>query len=106
MITLFVYLVTLAILTYGFKKHKFNCKVSVMEMNFRKFNVLAVTFLLAILELACIISLVIDLFIDDNHNVELSLIVLNSIILGYYLIKHKSNIRYYYVQLKKIGRKK
>lgn len=106
MITLFVYLLTFAFLTYAFKKHKFNCKVAVMEMNFNKFNVLAVTFLLAILELACIICLVIDLFIDDNHSVEVSLVVLNTIILGYYLIKHKSNIRYYYSQLKKIGRRK
>ena len=106
MITLFVYLITLAILTYGFKKHKFNCKVAVMEMNFRKFNVLAVTFLLAILELACIISLVIDLFIDNNYSVEVLLVALNTIVLGYYLIKHKSNIRYYYSQLKKIGRRK
>lgn len=77
-----------------------------MKMNLNKFNVLTVTFLLAILELACIISLVIDLFIDDNHNVEISLVALNTIVLGYYLFKHKSNFRFYYCQLKKIGRKK
>lgn len=77
-----------------------------MKMNLNKFNVLTVTFLLAILELACIISLVIDLFIDDNHNVEISLVALNTIILGYYLYKHKSNVRCYFCQLKKIGSKK
>lgn len=77
-----------------------------MENNFNKFTILAVTFLLAILELAFIISLVIDLFVDDNHDLEIYLFTLNTIILYYYLIKHKSVIRYYYVQLKKIGRKK
>lgn len=106
MSSIIVYVITLLALTYAFKQHKGGCKVAVMEMNYDKFNVLAVTFLFAILELACIICLVIDFIIDDYHSLEISLFVLNTVILLYYLTKHKSNLRYYYSQLKKIGKNK
>lgn len=77
-----------------------------MKMNFNKFNALVIIFLFVTLELACIVSLTIDLFIYEDHNLAIPLFVLNTIILGYYLIKYRYVIKYYYIQLKKIGRRK
>lgn len=101
MLSLIIYIITFILLRIIFNKHKSQCKVLVMEMNFEKFNALAVIFLFFVLEIVCVVILFIDSVYDNNHKIELTTFALNSLALSYYVNKHKSNICYYYRQLKK-----
>ena len=106
MLSFIIYIITFIALRYAYKKHKLGCKVAVMEMNFNKFNTLAVILLFTILELACIIALIFDLVFDTEHKIEITLFTLNTIVLCYYVVMNKTNICFYLRQLKKITGKK
>lgn len=106
MLSIIIYIITFIAFRYAYKKHKLGCKVAVMEMNFNKFNTLAVILLFTVLELACIIALIFDIMFDTKHNIEITLFALNTIVLCYYVIMNKSNICFYLRQLKKITGKK
>lgn len=108
MILYIVYIITFIVLYYCYKKHKLGYKGAIMEMNSNKFNILAVVLLLSILEVVCVVTLIFDILLDFKLNVNLDiwLLMLNTVFLFYYVIENKSNILFYLRSLKKFRGKK
>lgn len=108
MILHLAYIITAIILYNCYKKHKLGYKGAIMEMNSERFNILAVVLLLSILEVVCVVTLIFDIVLDFKLNINLDIwvLMLNTIFLVYYVVMNKSNILFYLRSLKKIRGKK
>lgn len=108
MILHLAYIITVIVLYNCYKKHKLGHKGAIMEMNSERFNILAVVLLLSILEVVCVVTLIFDVILDFklNINLDIWILMLNTIFLVYYVVMNKSNILFYLRSLKKIRGKK
>lgn len=108
MILHLAYIITVIILYNCYKKHKLGYKGAIMEMNSNRFNILAVVLLLSILEVVCVVTLIFDILLDFKLNVNLDIwiLMLNTVFLFYYVIENKTNILFYLRSLKKFRGKK
>lgn len=70
-------------------------------MRFIKINTLTVILLLSLIEIFSVLFLIYDFFYDSNHCIEFLLVLLNTMVLCYYLYNHKSKIRFCYQKLSK-----
>ena len=108
MILYIAYIITFIVLYYCYKKHKLGYKAAIMEINSNKFNILVVVLLLSILEIVCVITLIFDIVLDFKLNINLDIwvLMLNTVFLFYYVIENKTNILFYLRSLKKFRGKK
>lgn len=95
MINVLMFILSVVFFAFLIWKYGLSNNLSTIKSNKEKFNSLFVIFLLIVLWLSSIITVIVDLLVDTDHNIELGVFVLLTIGIMYYLSKNRSNIRHY-----------